>query len=203
MTTRSVEFYFDFGSPASYLAWTQLPHIVRRRGRRTGLEADAAGRRVPGHGQPFAGHDSRQGPYVFADLARFARRYGVPLQHNPHFPINTLLLMRGAIGMQMHEPTRFRAYVDAVFHAIWVEPRNMNDPATVGAVLQEAGFDAAKLLALANAQDVKDQLKATTQEAVRARRFRRADDVRRRPDVLGPGPARFRPRGALRLNLFS
>ena len=107
-----------------------------------------------------------KGPYVFTDLARFARRYAVPLHHNPDFPINTLLLMRGATGMQMHEPARFRAYVDAVFHAMWVEPRNLNDPATVGVVLQEAGFDAAKLLALANAQDVKDQLKATTQEAV-------------------------------------
>ena len=74
--------------------------------------------------------------------------------------------MRGATGMQMHEPERFQAYVDAVYHAMWIEPRNLNDPATVGAALQEAGFDAAKLLALANAQDVKDRLKAVTQEAV-------------------------------------
>jgi 2-hydroxychromene-2-carboxylate isomerase len=108
-----------------------------------------------------------KGPYVFTDLARFAQRYGVPLAQNPHFPVNTLLLMRGATGLQMHQPERFGAYVDAVFRAMWITPCNMNDPATVGAVLHAAGFDAPALLALANAQDVKDRLKADTQEAVR------------------------------------
>ena len=86
--------------------------------------------------------------------------------HNPHFPINTLLLMRGATGVQMEQPARFAAYVDAIYHAMWVEPRNLNDPAEVGAVLQAAGFDPAALLALAGRQDVKDRLKAVTQEAV-------------------------------------
>ena len=143
---------------------------------------------------------SRQGPVHERRPGALRQALRRALRHNPHFPINTLMLMRGATGMQMHEPERFRAYVDAVYHAMWVEPRNMNDPATVGAVLQAAGFDAGKLLALANAQDVKDRLKADTQEAVRARRVRRADHVRRRPDVLGPGPARFRARGARRLN---
>ncbi len=74
--------------------------------------------------------------------------------------------MRGATGIQMKEPERFGAYVDAVYHAMWVEPRNLNDSATVGAVLQNAGFDAAGLLALAGAQETKDRLKAVTQEAV-------------------------------------
>jgi 2-hydroxychromene-2-carboxylate isomerase len=100
------------------------------------------------------------------DLQRFAKRYGVPFVHNPHFPVNTLLLMRGATALQMKEPARFGAYVDAVFHAMWVEPENMNDPATVGAVLQNAGFDAAAVLALAGAPETKDRLKAVTQEAV-------------------------------------
>ena len=50
-------------------------------------------------------------------------RYGVPFVHNPHFPINTLMLMRGAVGLQMRDPERFSAYVDAVFRAIWVEAR--------------------------------------------------------------------------------
>jgi len=61
---------------------------------------------------------------------------------------------------------RSTTHVDAVYHAMWVEPRNLNDSATVGAVLQNAGFDAAGLLALAGAQETKDRLKAVTQEAV-------------------------------------
>jgi 2-hydroxychromene-2-carboxylate isomerase len=103
---------------------------------------------------------------MFEDLKRFARRYAVPFQLNPHFPINTLLLMRGATGLQAREPDRFDAYAKAVYHAMWVEPRNLNDPATVGAVLAEAGFDPAALLALANDPETKARLKADTEAAV-------------------------------------
>jgi 2-hydroxychromene-2-carboxylate isomerase len=166
MTTRSVEFYFDVGSPAAYLAYTQLPHLCADTGAELiwkpmllGGVFQATGNRSPVEVAP-------KGAYMTDDLKRFARRYGVPYEHNPHFPINTLLLMRGATALQMHEPDRLRAYLDAVFPAIWVEGCNMNEPATVGAVLQQAGFDATRILAMASEQEVKDRLKAVTQEAV-------------------------------------
>lgn len=107
-----------------------------------------------------------KGRYLQADLERFAQRYGVPFRHNPHFPINTLMLMRGALGLQMRAPERMQAYVDAILRAIWVDGRNMNDPATVASVLQQAGFDPEQLLALASDPQVKEQLKAVTQQAV-------------------------------------
>jgi 2-hydroxychromene-2-carboxylate isomerase len=164
--TRSVEFYFDVGSPAAYLAYTQLPKLCTEaaallvwKPMLLGGVFQATGNRSPVEVAP-------KGVYMIDDLKRFAKRYGVPYAHNPHFPINTLLLMRGATALQMHEPERLRAYLDAVYPAIWVEGRNMNDPATVGAVLQGAGFDAAALLAQSGQQEVKDQLKAVTQEAV-------------------------------------
>jgi 2-hydroxychromene-2-carboxylate isomerase len=100
------------------------------------------------------------------DLERYARRYGVPFRHNPHFPINTLMLMRGALGLQLRDTGRMTSYVDAVFRAIWVDGKNMNDPATVGAVLQQAGFEPQKVLALTADAEVKEQLKSVTQEAV-------------------------------------
>ena len=90
----------------------------------------------------------------------------MPFRYNPYFPINTLALMRGAIALQSREPARLKAYVDAVYRAIWVEERNMNDPATVGAVLQQAGFEPQQLLALTADPEVKEKLKAVTQEAV-------------------------------------
>ncbi|MBT2322041.1 2-hydroxychromene-2-carboxylate isomerase [Variovorax paradoxus] len=166
MTTRSVEFYFDFGSPASYLAATQLPHLCADTGAELVWKPMLLGGVFQATGNHSPGTIPAKGPYVFVDLERFARRYGVPFRQNPNFPINTLLLMRGAIGMQMREPERFRAYVDAVFHAMWIEPRNLGDPATVAAVLAEAGFDPAQVLALAGAQEVKDRLKAETERAV-------------------------------------
>ena len=164
--TKTVEFYFDFGSPAAYLAATQLPHVCADTGAELVWKPLLLGGVFQATGNHSPAEIAPKGSYMTTDLQRFAKRYGVPFVHNPHFPINTLLLMRGATAIQLQQPARFDAYVDAIYHAMWVEPRNLNDPAEVGAVLQAAGFDPAALLALAGRQDVKDRLKAVTQEAV-------------------------------------
>ncbi|WP_345539700.1 2-hydroxychromene-2-carboxylate isomerase [Variovorax defluvii] len=164
---RSVEFYFDFGSPAAYLAATQLPHLCADTGAELVWKPMLLGGVFQATGNRSPVEIPAKAPYVFEDLKRFARRYAVPFQYNPNFPINTLLLMRGATGLQMREPERFRAYADAMFDAMWVASRNLNDPAVVGEVLAEAGFDPARVLALANDPDTKSRLKADTEAAVR------------------------------------
>jgi len=133
---KSVDFYFDLGSPAAYLAATQLPPMC--------VAADATLVWKPVLlGGVFQATGNRapitvpaKGKYLFTDLARFARRYGVLLNTNPHFPINTLALMRAATGLQMRGDVRFAVFVQAMFQAIWVDAKNLNDPDTVGAVLQ-------------------------------------------------------------------
>ena len=164
--TKTVDFYFDFGSPAAYLAYTQLPKLATD----TGATVQWKPMLLGGVFQSTGNHSPitvpAKGKYVFKDFARFAQRYGVPFNHNPYFPINTITLMRAAEGLQMRNDPRFGEFVRAMFHAIWVESKNMNDPATVGAVWQAAGFDAAAMLALCGEQAVKDQLKADTQAAV-------------------------------------
>jgi 2-hydroxychromene-2-carboxylate isomerase len=164
--TKEVDFYFDVGSPAAYLAWTQMPRIAAETGARVNEKPFLLGGVFQATGNKSPMEVPAKGKYMLGDLERHARRYGVPFAHNPHFPINTLTLMRVAIGLQAREPQRMRPYVDAVFRAIWVDGKNMNDPATVGAVLQQAGFDPQQLLALASDPAVKEQLKAATQEAV-------------------------------------
>lgn len=164
--TRAVEFYFDVGSPAAYLAWTQLPQIARAAGSEVVYRPFLLGGVFQATGNRSPMEVPAKGKYMQGDLQRFARRYRVPFRHNPHFPINTLTLMRMVLGLQMRETERMRPFVDAVFRAIWADGRNMNEPATVGAVLQQAGFDAEQLLALASDPAVKDQLKAATQDAV-------------------------------------
>jgi hypothetical protein len=84
-----------------------------------------------------------KGRWMNDDMPRWAKRWGVPFTMNPHFPINTLTLMRGACGLLMRQPEEFKRYVDAVFHAMWVAPRNLNDTGELAAVLGAAGFDAA------------------------------------------------------------
>jgi len=163
---KVVEFWFDVGSPAAYLAWHRLPHIAKA----TGATIDYRPMLLGGVFQATSNQSPMmvpaKGKWMQRDLARFARRGETDFRHNPHFPINTLTLMRGAVGLQMRDEARMVPYVDAVFRAIWADEKNMNDPQVVGAVLQQAGFDAQALLALTADPEVKERLKTVTSEAV-------------------------------------
>ena len=98
------------------------------------------------------------------DLARFAKRYGVVLNFNSHFPVNTLPIMRGAIAYQ---PTnQFDLYVNAMFDAMWAHPRNLNDPSEISHVLKDIGIDPDDFLHRIERADVKEKLKANTEGAV-------------------------------------
>lgn len=163
---KSFEFWFDFGSTASYLAWTQLPALEAATGATVILKPMLLGGVFQAAGNQSPVNIPAKGKYLFVDFARFAERYGVPFKLNPNFPINTLLLMRGAIALQMKGDGRFTNYCHAVFNAIWVDSLNMNDPATAAEALRRAGFDAQPLVALASEQATKDALKAATQAAV-------------------------------------
>jgi len=163
---KTFEFWFDFGSTASYLAWTQLPALEAATGAKVLLKPMLLGGVFQATGNQSPANIPAKGKYIFVDFARFAKHYGVTLNRNPHFPINTLLLMRGAIALQMKGDARFMDYCHAVFNAIWVESLNMNDPDTVAEALNRAGFDAQALVALASEQTTKDALKAATQTAV-------------------------------------
>ena len=163
---KSFEFWFDFGSTASYLAWTQLPALEAETGATAVLKPMLLGGVFQATGNQSPANIPAKGKYLFVDFDRFAERYGVPFKVNPNFPINTLLLMRGAIVLQMKADPRFRDYCNAMFNAIWVECLNMNDPATAAEALHKAGFDAQALVAAAGEQTTKDALKAATQKAV-------------------------------------
>ncbi len=164
--SKVVEYYFDFGSPAAYLASTQLAALESQTGASVVWRPMLLGGVFVATGNASPASVPAKGRYIFADFARFAARYGVPLKVNPFFPINTITLMRIAVGLQMRNDSRFMDYCSAMFRAIWVDAQNMNDPATVASALQAAGFDAPALLALAGEQAVKDALKAQTGAAV-------------------------------------
>jgi 2-hydroxychromene-2-carboxylate isomerase len=163
---KDLEFYFDFGSPAAYLAWTQVPRIAAETGATVHYRPFLIGGLFQAIGNRSPMDLPAKGAWMREDLARFAARYGVPFRHNPHFPINTLVLMRGALALQMRQPDRLVPYGDAMYRAVWVEGRNMGEPAEVGAALREAGFDPRELLAMTQDPEVKEGLKAVTQKAV-------------------------------------
>ncbi|MBP7532349.1 MAG: 2-hydroxychromene-2-carboxylate isomerase [Ottowia sp.] len=161
-----VDFYFDVGSPAAYLAFTQIEAIAREAGASVNHKPMLLGGVFQATGNASPATVPAKGAYTFTDFDRFARRYGVPLKRNPHFPINTLALMRAVTGMQMREPARFLDFTRTVFESIWLHALNMNDPAVVAQVLQQAGYAPDAVLALSADPQVKAQLKAVTDEAV-------------------------------------
>ena len=164
--TKTVEFLFDVGSPTAYLAWTQLPQICAETGATLVSTPMLLGGVFQATGNASPAAVPAKGRYMTADLTRFAKRYGVPFAHNPNFPINTLLLMRGAVGVQLRLPERFDTYLKAVFGALWVEQKNLNDPAVLMATLAAAGFEPATMQALVAEPAVKDALRANTESAV-------------------------------------
>ena len=163
---KTLEFFFDFGSPTSYLAYTQLPRLAAEAGAELVWRPMLLGGVFKATGNASPVTVPAKSRWMHDDMARWARRHGVPLAMNPHFPINTLTLMRGAAGMQLRQPAQFERYVETVYRAMWVEPANLGDAEVLAATLQCAGFDPQAFGALVADPEVKARLVANTEEAV-------------------------------------
>lgn len=162
--SKTLEFFFDVGSPTSYLAWTQLPKIAADAGAEITWKPMLLGGVFKATGNHSPIEVPAKAKYTIADMQRFATRYGVPLAFNPFFPINTLTLMRGAAGYLGTE--RFHAYLQAIFTALWVKEKNLGDLQVLAQVLTEAGFDAQEFQALVADEGTKQRLKEITEEAI-------------------------------------
>lgn len=162
--SKTIEFYFDVGSPASYLAWTQLPAIAERTGATLVYKPMLLGGVFMATGNSSPATVPAKGAYSRIDMQRFANRYGVTLNQNPFFPINTLQLMRAVTAYQ--DTPQFESLLTAIFNAMWISELNMGEPDIVGKVLVEAGFDPAEVLAKASDPAVKEQLKRATEAAI-------------------------------------
>jgi 2-hydroxychromene-2-carboxylate isomerase len=166
VTDKTIEFFFDFGSPTSYLAYKALPALAADAGARIVYRPMLLGGVFKATGNASPVSVPAKGRWMFDDIQRWARRHGVPFRFNPAFPINTLPLMRGAVGVQLREPARFTDYCDAVYDALWQQQKNLGDPAALAETLAGAGFDADAYSALIGDAEVKAALVANTEEAV-------------------------------------
>jgi len=161
---KTVEFLFDFGSPATYLAHKRIPEIAARTGAVFDYQPFLLGGvfKATGNASPIS--VPAKGRWMLGDLGRWARKHGTPFRMNPNFPINTLTLMRAAEALK--GKPGFDRYVDAVFDAIWKDGENMNDEAVVAEVLYAAGLDGKAILEAAHSDEAKAKLKADTERAV-------------------------------------
>ncbi|MCK1315454.1 2-hydroxychromene-2-carboxylate isomerase [Bradyrhizobium sp. 23] len=164
-----VEFLFDFGSPNAYLAELVLPGIERRTGVKFEYVPVLLGGifKATGNMSPF---DSLRGiknkpEYQALETERFIRRYNITkFRQNTFFPVNTLMLMRGAVAAQFEGV--FEPYFRAAYHHMWEEPKKMDDLETFRSAFIASGIDIDRLIARAQQDDVKKGLIDRTTDAV-------------------------------------
>jgi 2-hydroxychromene-2-carboxylate isomerase len=169
MTDKTPEFLFDFGSPNAYLSHRVIPGIEARTGVKFSYVPVLLGGvfKATGNQAPmiaFAGVPAKLA-YEALEMRRFIARHGLTAyRHNPNFPVNTLLIMRGTEAAR--ELGVFAPYVETVFAAMWEQGLKMDDPAVVADTLAAAGLPAERLITLTQDQAVKDRLAANTARAV-------------------------------------
>jgi len=163
--SRQVEFFFDYGSPFSYLADTQLAPLAQRTGATVVYRPMLLGAVLKETGNASPMTVPAKGRYMGVELQRWATRYGVPFATNRFFPINTMRLMRGAVAAQ--QAGCFAEYHRTIYPAFWVESVNLGEQDVIRSVLGKAGLDADLILARIEEPNVKEQLRLDTDEAVR------------------------------------
>ncbi|QDL99944.1 2-hydroxychromene-2-carboxylate isomerase [Rhodopseudomonas palustris] len=174
MTQPAPQFLFDVGSPNAFLAHQAIPAIERRIGVKfdyvpvlLGGIFKATNNKSPA--ETLAGVKNKR-EFLVVETERFLKRYAVkPYVWNPHFPVNTLNLMRAAVAAQLEGV--FDKYVEAAFHHMWAEPKKMDDLEVAAAALSSSGLDGKALLTRAQEPDVKAKLIASTEDAVQRGAF--------------------------------
>jgi len=161
-----VEFFYDYGSPYSYLADTRLAALVRRTGAELVYRPMLLGGvfKATGNKSPFVEPVEAKRAYFGVELRRWVEKLGVDFVSNPNFPINTLGLMRGAYAAR--ERGDFDKYHEATYRSFWTTGANLGDPEIVVKVLDEAGLEGRAIVDAGQGDSAKAQLRATTDEAV-------------------------------------
>ena len=168
MTSPTVQFLFDFGSPNAYLCHKVIPEIEARTGVRfeyvpvlLGGLFKLANNRSPM--EAFAGIPNKLA-YDKLEMKRFISKHKLDLfRFNPHFPVNTLTIMRGAVAAK--QLGMFEPYVNAIYAGMWEEGLNLSDPTVIHATLAKHSIHAEPLLQAIQSAEVKSALLDNTQKA--------------------------------------
>ena len=162
------EFHFDFGSPNAYLAHRVIPEITARTGVNFSYIPVLLGGvfKATNNASPMVQFQGirNKNEYQSLEMKRFIARHSIAFTRNPHFPVNTITIMRGAVAAEM-DGIMDRA-VDAVVDLMWKTPQKLDDPTVTKAALDAAGFDGATILARTQDQAVKDRLLENTEASV-------------------------------------
>ena len=167
--TGQVDFYFDFASPNAYLSHKVVSGIEERTGAKfnyipvlLGGIFKATNNKPPM--EAFFGIMNKN-EYQSIEMQRFQERHGIDkFKMNPHFPVISLQIIRGAVGAQ--KDGYLDKYIDEVLKHMWEEPKKMDDPDVIKEAFSESGFDADRLMEQIQDPEIKAQLISNTEEAV-------------------------------------
>jgi 2-hydroxychromene-2-carboxylate isomerase len=166
---KTLEFIFDFASPNAYLVHKVLPGLVERTGAKLDYKLCLLGGifKATGNRAPMIQFADIKGKvaYDMIEFNRFIAKHGLTnFKMNPHFPVNTVLAMRGAVAAEMEG--HLAPYIDTVLRHMWEAPKKMDDPEVFVSALNESGLDGATLLARTQDADIKARLIENTEAAV-------------------------------------
>lgn len=161
-----IEFFFDVGSPYSYLAATQVDAVGERAGAEVRWRPFLLGGVFKESGNDMPARVAAKARWMLADLGRWAEAYGVPFRFASRFPLNTLQAQRALTAAAQRWPESLRPFALSLFRAYWVDDRDVSRPDEIGAAAEGAGLDGDAVLAAAQEQEVKDLLRSWTSEAV-------------------------------------
>lgn len=167
--SKSLDFVFDFGSPNAYFAYKALPPLLERTGATLKIVPCLLGGifKSTGNKPPMMAYGDvpAKMAYEQLEMQRFMTRHGIhDFKFNPHFPVNTLILMRGAIAAQREG--RLASYVETGLACMWEQELKMDDPEVFVQAMNDAGFDGTALLESTQDPEVKAELVQNTASAV-------------------------------------
>ncbi len=167
--SKTLDFIFDFGSPNAYFSYKALPPLLGRTGATLNIIPCLLGGifKSTGNKPPLMayGDVASKMAYEQLEMQRFMKKHGITeFKFNPHFPVNTLILMRGAIAAQNNGD--IDAYVEAGLACMWERELKMDDPEVYAKAMTEAGLDGAALLESTQDPAVKAKLAENTAAAV-------------------------------------
>lgn len=162
--SRSFDYYLDFASPYTYLADSQIPGLVERTGAAVVYKPMVLGAVMVGSGNAPPTTVPAKGAYMGQDLQRWLKRYDLPFEFNPHFPVKTIFALRCALVAL--EEGGFEALRDSIFRAVWSEKIDPSDLAAMKPVIERAGLDADHMVERTGDPEIKARLKANTDEAI-------------------------------------
>jgi 2-hydroxychromene-2-carboxylate isomerase len=163
--TKRLEFLFDFASLNAYLAYRVLPPILGRTGAELAIEPVLLGGlfKATGNQAPFAAFKGVKGKveYEMLEIRRFIEKHGLTqYRMNPHFPVNTLQLMRGLVVARGHGEEA--AYLEMGLKGMWEQGLKLDDPEVLAASIEAAGMPAKRLLEEAQTPEIKQKLADST-----------------------------------------